>query len=152
MKRDRKEEGRKYRLKYREKLKKMRRFSYEKYRDKALEQCKRYYQQNKDKVQLYQKQWGYKQKEIVFDHYGNRCSCCGETEVFFLCIDHINNDGNTHRKLIRGRATGTNMYRWIIRNNFPADLQTLCQNCNWGKYRNGGVCPHKSNSIKGILK
>lgn len=75
----------------------------------------------------------------VMDGYGGpHCNCCGETRVAFLQVDHINNDGAKHRK----EVCSGEFYRWIIKNNFPKDLQILCANCNWGKYRNGGVCPH----------
>lgn len=79
-----------------------------------------------------------KKKEIVYNHYGNMCSCCGETERLFLSIDHINNDGYQNRK------KGINLYIDIIDRGFPNDLQILCMNCNTGKARNNGICPHVS--------
>jgi hypothetical protein len=80
-----------------------------------------------------------KLRDLVFSKYGGyRCSCCGETEVMFLEIDHINGGGNKHRK-----ETNYSVYQWIKNNNFPFGFQVLCHNCNKGKYRNGGVCPHK---------
>lgn len=76
----------------------------------------------------------------VFDHYGWRCSCCGEATPEFLTIDHVNSNGAEHRRDNRVKAS---LYRWIMRNVFPGDFQTLCYNCNCGRYRNGGICPHK---------
>src|SRR5882762_6979050 len=32
-----------------------------------------------------------KWKRQIFDHYGNCCACCGEKEIVFLTVDHINN-------------------------------------------------------------
>jgi len=78
-------------------------------------------------------------KNQVYLHYGCKCACCGETIEEFLTIDHINNDGAKQRKK---NFAGRPFYQWIIRNNYPADLQVLCMNCNWGK-RTNGVCPHK---------
>lgn len=80
----------------------------------------------------------------VINHYGAKCSCTGciESNPAFLTLDHINNDGATHRKSL-GLSSGVNFYRWVIANNFPSGLQTLCMNCNWGKNRNGGICPHE---------
>ena len=85
----------------------------------------------------------------VFTHYGQKCACpgnCGETELLFLTIDHINDDGAEHRRKINPknplRMSGDAFYRWIVRNNFPDDLQVLCWNCNCGRHRNGGTCPH----------
>lgn len=98
---------------------------------------------NKDKISQQRKIIRAEQKSMVFQHYGNKCNCpgCGETNAIFLSIDHINNDGNQYRKRLKNRG-GTSQYSWIIKNNFPSDLQILCFNCNHGKYINGGVCPH----------
>lgn len=77
----------------------------------------------------------------VLDHYGGKCACCGEAELKFLCVDHINNDGAEHRRQIGTAAT---MWKWIIDSGFPDTFQVLCRNCNWGKQTNGGICPHQS--------
>jgi hypothetical protein len=79
-------------------------------------------------------------RDIVLSHYGAICACCGEKEKAFLEIDHINNDGADHRKEI-GRK---NICIWIIENGYPKGrFQILCANCNHGKYRAGGICPHE---------
>ncbi|KKM06705.1 hypothetical protein LCGC14_1741310 [marine sediment metagenome] len=69
-----------------------------------------------------------RQKIIVFDYYGGKCITCGETDYDMLEMDHINDDGCGHRKEV-----GRKIYRWIIRNNFPDNLQLLCANCNLKK-------------------
>jgi hypothetical protein len=84
-------------------------------------------------------------KEAVFAAYGGfRCACCGETEREFLTLDHVENNGSTHRRKVVGKryAAGFQTYAWIVRNGFPPGFQVLCMNCNWGKRRTG-VCPHK---------
>lgn len=92
---------------------------------KCLDRGREYINRDRDKV--YQAYGGYK------------CNCCGETEKSFLTIDHVNNDGAEHR-----RNEKTNyIYRWLINNNFPSGFQILCMNCQWGKLRNEGICPHK---------
>lgn len=87
-----------------------------------------------------------KLRDTVFEHYGKVCACCGEHRYTMLHIDHINNNGNEHRSTIsngkRRSASGSETYRWIIKNGFPNDLQVLCANCNDSKRRNGGVCEH----------
>jgi hypothetical protein len=40
----------------------------------------------------------------------------------------------------------------LCKNGFPKGFQTLCMNCNWGKYRNGGQCPHKGKSDDVIIR
>jgi hypothetical protein len=54
----------------------------------------------------------------------------------FLALDHIRNDGKSHREEIK-----TNMMDWAIRNGFPKTLQLLCHNCNNAKAFYGR-CPH----------
>jgi hypothetical protein len=49
-----------------------------------------------------------------------------------LTIDHINNNGNQHRKEIKIKG-GIPFYRWLIRNDFPREYQILCWNCNCTK-------------------
>jgi len=86
-------------------------------------------------------------KRKVFDYYGHACVCCGETEEMFLTLDHENNDGAQHKKLIgkgNGKTVGSfRVYLWIIANNYPSGFRTLCFNCNCGRQRNGGHCPHE---------
>jgi hypothetical protein len=81
-------------------------------------------------------------KDMVFAHYGAKCSCCGEDEPMFLTIDHVNCDGKHHRRK-PGNSSHNNIYGWLVRNQFPDGFQVLCNNCNHGRYRNNGVCPHK---------
>jgi len=80
-------------------------------------------------------------RATVLSHYGDKCACCGESGKMFLEIDHIQDNGAAHRREIGTSAKA--LCGWIIRNNFPADFQILCANCNQGKKRNGGICPHK---------
>lgn len=78
----------------------------------------------------------------VIAAYGSQCSCCGESESIFLELDHRNGDGANHRKRI-GRGS-TAIYQWARKHGFPKDiLQLHCANCNQGKVRNGGICPHR---------
>ncbi len=82
-------------------------------------------------------------RDIVYAKYGKKCACCGESDKRFLTIDHVHNDGKKHRKET-WRSTSVGLYKWLIKNNFPKkDFQLLCFNCNLGKARNKGICPHK---------
>ncbi len=88
------------------------------------------------------KSWRWKMSRQVFDMYGWRCECCGEREPMFLSIDHIEGKGNIHRE--ETKKMGSNdWYKFLIENNFPEGFRTLCLNCNLGRQRNGGICPHK---------
>lgn len=79
----------------------------------------------------------------VIDHYGGKCSCCGEDNYEFLCIDHVNNDGSIHRKK-KKNSIGSNLYKELIGKNFDVgyELQLLCWNCNLAK-QYYDVCPHQ---------
>lgn len=77
----------------------------------------------------------------VFEAYGGcRCSCCGETEIVFLTLEHTDGGGRRHRKQMGG---GDKVYAHLRRTGFPAGYEVLCWNCNAGRHFNGGVCPHK---------
>lgn len=105
-------------------------------------QDKEWRENNKEKVRkwnkVFSKKYRDKNRELVFNHYGRQCACCGEKEIKFLSIDHIDGNGEKHRKKIH-----RNINIWLVKNNYPKGFQTLCFNCNWGRYRNNGVCPHK---------
>jgi hypothetical protein len=89
-----------------------------------------------------------KLKQVVFQHYAInnviQCSCCGEKMLGFLTIDHVNNDGAVHRKTVK---SGVVFYCWLKNNGFPAGFQILCYNCNCGRAKNHGICPHKDGGV-----
>lgn len=109
---------------------------------KIKEQERLWRKDNSEKMTKWNREFGKryreKNKKLVFEHYGKECACCGESEKAFLTIDHIHGNGNKHRKQIHRKT-----YIWLVKNNFPKGFQTLCFNCNWGKYYNNGICPHK---------
>src|ERR1700676_3436135 len=37
-------------------------------------------------------------KQMIMKAYGGKCECCGENEMLFLSVDHINCDGAEHRR------------------------------------------------------
>lgn len=82
-----------------------------------------------------------RRRAAVFAYYGMSCSWCGDDYYPTLVIDHINNDGAKHRKVIGRSGSGT--YRWLIANGFPEGFQTLCSGCNQAKQVNGGVLPEE---------
>ena len=132
------------------------------WRDKNPDYIKNWARENPDKVNGYlstyhRRKWAtdpeYREKKTeaerkrrlklqvdAVQHYGGRCYCCGETIPKLLTLDHINDDGSSHRKELNGMRLG----EWAKRNNYPEGiLRVACYNCNYGRYRNGGVCPHE---------
>ena len=78
----------------------------------------------------------------VLRYYSNstlQCACCGETQICFLGIDHINGGGYEDRK--KGLGGGT-LYHYLRKNNYPKGFQVLCHNCNQAKGYYG-KCPHQ---------
>ena len=74
--------------------------------------------------------------------YGGKCSCCGETALEFLAMDHIDGGGSRHR-----RSLQWHLYEWLKRQGFPPGFRVLCHNCNLsrGYY---GFCPHEIRGAK----
>lgn len=85
-------------------------------------------------------------KVQTLDAYGGvRCICCGEQELAFLTLDHVDNDGAEHRRLLRAQGSaGVGFYSYLRARGYPNKprLQVLCYNCNCGKRANNGICPH----------
>lgn len=118
------EQRRTYEAKYREK-----------HRDEIRERRKRYRVQRRKISQNFRKRI----RQDVISAYGGQCVCCGESGLAFLTLDHVNSDGNVHRKEI---GVGYNLYVWAMKNSYPDRLQVLCWNCNMAKFHKG-VCPHQ---------
>ena len=100
----------------------------------------RHYTDNKQETLRRRRENDRQAKQAVVDAYGGQCVCCGESQIEFLTIDHINNDGALHRRRV---GKGRRIYRDLIAQGFPKDnYRLLCFNCNItrGFY---GYCPHK---------
>jgi len=122
--------------------------------------------QNRDHVNAYNRDWvktrddAYREAKRRYNRdlareahrealraYGGFCACCGEAEVQFLQIDHVDNDGADHRRSIKGVRLGP----WLKRRGYPEGFQVLCANCNFAKHTNGGSCPHQT-AIDKVIK
>jgi 5-methylcytosine-specific restriction endonuclease McrA len=75
-------------------------------------------------------------RELVIKGYGGKCVCCGNPNTRLLQLDHINNDGASHRREVK-----ITMNRWAYINNFPNTLQLLCANCHHAKTHHGQCLP-----------
>lgn len=80
--------------------------------------------------------------EVYKAYGGPLCACCGESGLKFLSIDHVDGGGVRQRKR-DGVGSGRNFMLWLRQQKFPSGYQVLCMNCNHGRHRNGGICPHK---------
>lgn len=80
-------------------------------------------------------------KTKVMTHYAGgipQCACCKESNMKFLSMDHINNDGYLEERKKRNA-----LCLRLVREGYPSGFQVLCYNCNFGKAINNGKCPHK---------
>ncbi len=75
--------------------------------------------------------------------FGGRCQCCGENREHFLDLDHIDDNGADERRALRRAGKGTlDIWKRATEEGVGGDYQLLCSNCNQGKRRNNGACPH----------
>lgn len=78
----------------------------------------------------------------VLTHYGSVCVCCQESNMKLMTLDHKDGDGHKYRTG-KTRRKGVSLYSFLIKENFPQNMQVLCFNCNIGRANNKGICPHK---------
>ncbi len=103
----------------------------------------RHYYRNRDEVNTIKKAFHRERRLMVIARLGGKCECCGESHPIFLDVDHINGDGAEQRRKDPLQYT---IYTWLVKNNFPPGFRLLCSNCNKGRWRNGGICPHEEGS------
>ena len=106
------------------------------------EKQKKWSRDNPEKRKEIHKKWRRKLKRETMNAYGKICQCCGEKEIKFLAIDHINENGAMERKQLGANGGGCNFYALLKKRGFPKGYQTLCHNCNFAK-SHYGKCPHK---------
>ncbi len=91
----------------------------------------------------------FKTKMNIIENYGGECVCCGESEAYFLGIDHIYGGGGEERKC---GMYGINFYRWLIKNKYPKNkYQLLCFNCNMSKGSGDKCCHDTMKNKDGII-
>ena len=113
------------------------------------------YHKNGDRERQLSRERHFKDKVAAFEAYGGPvCKCCGETELEFLSIDHINGDGAAHRKEMAKNSNssphaycGYHLHTWLRLNNYPPGFQVLCMNCNFAK-GHFGECPHQRQRLQ----
>jgi hypothetical protein len=130
-----------------ERIRTVRREHYAKNKAKVLGKMKTYQSKIRDKVLQWHrrgnKTYQEKYKTLAYNAYGNKCACCEDNTVEFLCIDHVNGNGNKHRKMLGStKRAGKGLYRWLNQQGYPKDFRLLCHNCNMSRGLHG-YCPHE---------
>lgn len=90
-----------------------------------------YYQKNREQILENAQQYQLQTKIEVLSHYSGgtpQCAICGESNLKFLGLDHLNGGGKAHKREIGG--AGQYVYLWARKNNYPPMFQVLCHNCN----------------------
>lgn len=134
-----------YRAANSEQIKIRRKAEYQRNKIKYRERSQRWKLKNRDKWLEQMRKASLKQRVTLrsemISAYGSKCNCCGESIPQFLELDHIDNDGNCDRK---ENGCGVKLLGRLKKQGWPKKrYQLLCSNCNQGKQRNGGICPHK---------
>ena len=106
------------------------------YREKALAAWHR----NREKYIPRVRERTLRNRMELINAYGGMCSCCGENEIRFLTLEHLNKDGKAHRAAVGG---STGVYYDLRKRGYPKEGYTiLCANCNFSESL-GTPCPHK---------
>lgn len=106
---------------------------YQEHKEEVKERSEKWNEKNKpwltdrrrEYCRIYRIQYHAHLKQTVLNHYGTTCKICGETDFKKLCIDHIHENGKTHREDLGLKREGfnTQFYSWLIKNNFPEVFQ-----------------------------
>lgn len=100
-------------------------------RDRANELSRINAKTNRKRFNEVQRRHKQKLRAEVVNKLGGKCKHCGIDNIDVLDIDHVNDDGNIHRK---NGISGRSLCQLIKREGFPKHkYQVLCRNCNWLK-------------------
>lgn len=109
-----------------------------KYRETNIENRrkwnKEWIENNREKYNAQKAKYRDNTKIEVFTYYGKwniSCVICWFNNLDWLCLDHINNDWNEHRKQMWvTRRVWINTYEKLRKDWYPEWIQILCANCN----------------------
>jgi hypothetical protein len=97
---------------------------------------RRYQKENQSLLRQKKKEYSDRIKRQGIAHYGGKCSCCGESMIEFLTLEHLNGR-NPNEK----RITGKKAWALAKAQGYPNTYTVLCFNCNCAKGAYG-ICPH----------
>ncbi len=128
----------------REKIRRRRKIFYKKHRQKLIRLSEIWVQKHYQRKLIRERLHRRNTKKQVLGHYSPTLTCqrCGFSDIRALTIDHIKGDGARHRKRI-GKLSGSEFYKWLIKNNFPSGFQVLCWNCQYIKREENDEVRHR---------
>jgi hypothetical protein len=102
-----------------------------KYRDHKNSHNRAYMKEYNEKIVRVEYEIG---RKLIKDLLGGKCAGCGETDHEVLQLDHVNDDGASHRKLGFKVGNRNDLLRVVEEIVAGSDrYQLLCANCNWRK-------------------
>jgi len=101
---------------------------------------KNYRQKNKEVINKKRRILANKYKEDGINHYGGKCTCCGESIQEFLTLDHVG--GRPEEEKFNRKFRGKKMWMKAKSEGYPDKYTVLCFNCNCAKGA-FGYCPHE---------
>ena len=104
---------------------------YENNKNEIIKRTAKWNVENREKVNERNRINYFKRKEESINRYGGKCAYCGEKELVFLTIDHINNNGGDDRRSWGNKIS--DIHRMLKNKNYPSGYQILCGNCNFKK-------------------
>lgn len=102
--------------------------------EEALVRSRKYHSEHRKEAQVRAIGRRDKVKREVLTKYSPKgmlgCSWipCSITDIDMLTLDHIANNGHSHRDDKGRRITGTYLYGWVQKREYPEGYQTLCMN------------------------
>ena len=114
----------------------------QRYRERHPDRVAEQNRQSRERLgPAYWRNWQQERKAEIVKAYGGLCQCCGETELAFLSLDHVNGGGRQERL-----ALGNSGAMKVVRDALPELLpgyRVLCMNCQFGTMH-GRICPHQT--------
>lgn len=143
-----------------EKAKKYRKDYYQNRKEDIKKKRRDYVASNPEKVSTYNQQYfknhpgafviaerksRRKLKEDAVARLGGKCVCCGEKEMEFLTVDHVNGGGKKHREDLKkaGKSPTQAIYRELRDAADVSMYRLLCWNCNSSAHFGNGICVHQ---------
>lgn len=108
--------------------------------EQQKEYHKKYREEHADELRERKREYRRQLRLEGIQAYGGKCSCCGESQIEFLTLEHVH--GRDTDDTTGGKG-GEKAWMRLKKNGWPKDGFTiLCFNCNCAKgiY---GICPHQ---------